>query len=210
MKKLLLFLAMILCWNLQAQIISTTPAFPTVGDDITLIYDATEGNGALSGVVPVYAHMGLITENSNDPSDWQYVQGNWGTADPKVFMTPLGNNLHRIQFSIPDFFGIDTTQETVQQLAFVFRNVNGTVVGREADGSDIYYDIFPSSGSGLFVNLTPNGPEIVELNDVISITGNASVSSTLTLFEDNVQIAQTTGTEINYDLTVTSPGSHTV
>ncbi|MEO1435741.1 MAG: alpha-amylase family glycosyl hydrolase, partial [Bacteroidota bacterium] len=210
MKKTLLFLAMILSISVQAQIITTIPAFPTVGDDITLIYDASEGNGALEGVVPVYAHMGLITENSNGPSDWQYVQGNWGTADPNVFMTPIGNNRHQIQFTIPDFFGIDTTQETVMELAFVFRNVNGSVVGREADGSDIFYEIFPSTGAGLFVNLTPDGPEIVELNDVISISGNASLSATLTLFEDNVQIAQTTGTEINYDLTVSAPGSHTV
>ena len=33
----------------QGQILNITPAFPSQNDTITIIYDATEGNGALSG-----------------------------------------------------------------------------------------------------------------------------------------------------------------
>ena len=73
-----------------AQILSVTPAFPSQNDTVTIIYDATEGNGALTGVVPVYAHAGLITNQSTSPTDWRHVQGNWGTADASVLMTNLG------------------------------------------------------------------------------------------------------------------------
>ena len=81
---------------LEAQILSITPAFPSQNDTVTIIYDASEGNGALVGYTPVYAHAGLITNQSTSPTDWKHVQGNWGTSDPKVLMTPLGNNRHKL------------------------------------------------------------------------------------------------------------------
>jgi len=34
---------------INAQILELTPAFPTVNDVVTIVYDATEGNGALVG-----------------------------------------------------------------------------------------------------------------------------------------------------------------
>ena len=57
----LLLASALLPLNALAQILSVTPAFPSQNDTVTIIYDATEGNGALTGVVPVYAHAGLIT-----------------------------------------------------------------------------------------------------------------------------------------------------
>ena len=92
----LLLASALLPLNALAQILSVTPAFPSQNDTVTIIYDATEGNGALTGVVPVYAHAGLITNQSTSPTDWKHVQGNWGTTDASVLMTNLGNNLHKI------------------------------------------------------------------------------------------------------------------
>ena len=67
-------------WN--GQIIQINPAFPTVNDVITVQYDASQGNGGLVGITPVYAHTGVVTQ-SGLPSSWSYVQGNWGQADSK-------------------------------------------------------------------------------------------------------------------------------
>ena len=64
----------------NAQILAVTPAFPSQNDTVTIIYDATQGNGALTGVVPVYAHAGLITNQSTSPTDWKHVQGELGDA----------------------------------------------------------------------------------------------------------------------------------
>ena len=57
-----------------SQIIQITPAFPTVNDIITLQYDASQGNGGLIGVSPVYTHTGVVTQNGL-PNSWSYVQG---------------------------------------------------------------------------------------------------------------------------------------
>ena len=100
MKKIAILLSFIigLSFTTDAQILSITPVFPTVDDTVTIVYDATQGNSALTGITPVYAHTGVITSASTAPNDWKYVQGNWGTADPNVVMTDLGNNLHEIKY----------------------------------------------------------------------------------------------------------------
>src|SRR5688572_3735726 len=97
--------------SLEAQVVRINPVFPRVDDDVTITFDATEGNGALTGISPVYAHTGVITSASTSGTDWKHVQGNWGTPDPKVLMTPLGNNLHSISFNIRDFYGIPAGEE---------------------------------------------------------------------------------------------------
>ena len=88
----------------NAQIINISPPFPTVNDVITVQYDATQGNGGLQGISPVYAHTGVVTQ-SGLPSSWSYVQGNWGQADPNVLMTDIGNNLHEITIDIDQYYG---------------------------------------------------------------------------------------------------------
>src|SRR5690606_8960272 len=61
---------MMIALSVQAQV-WTEPAFPTQFDDITVYYDATQGNGALAGFQgDVYAHCGLITSESANGNDW--------------------------------------------------------------------------------------------------------------------------------------------
>ena len=89
-QKGLLFFALLFtffAFKANAQILTSTPAFPTQTDQITVFYDATTGNGDLSGYTPIYAHTGVITSNSVGPNDWQHTVGNWGTADASVLMT---------------------------------------------------------------------------------------------------------------------------
>ncbi|MGB4928456.1 MAG: hypothetical protein WBP43_00685, partial [Chitinophagales bacterium] len=116
----------------NAQVVTTIPVFPTVDEPVTIIFDATQGNGALADVPgPIYAHTGLITTESVSPTDWQYTQGVWGTADPEVLMTEIGDNLYQINYtSILDFYGA-TVDDTILQMAFVFRTTTGDVVGRD-------------------------------------------------------------------------------
>lgn len=105
MKNLLTLLGLVLSTASRAQILTVTPAFPTQNDTVTVLYNAAEGNGALVGVSPVYAHAGLITSASTSPTNWQFVQGSWGQPTAKVLMTNLGNNRHEIRYHIPSFYG---------------------------------------------------------------------------------------------------------
>ena len=100
------------------QVVWTEPAFPTQFDDVTVYFDATKGNGALAGFTgDVYAHAGVITDQSSSGSDWKHVIGNWGTADSRVLMTRESDDLYSISYNIETFYGIPTGEE-VLQLAF--------------------------------------------------------------------------------------------
>lgn len=120
-----------------AQVATMVPADAMVDDDVTIYFDATGGDqGLLDFDGEVYAHTGVITTESTSGSDWKYVVADWGTADENVLMDREEENLYSLSFNIRDFYGIPET-ETVLQLAFVFRNADGSQTARSADGSDV-------------------------------------------------------------------------
>jgi hypothetical protein len=206
-KNLYTILLALFSLNLSAQILSSTPAFPTQTDQITIIYDATSGNGDLTGFIPVYAHTGVISSNSANANDWQHVIGNWGTADPNVVMTPLGNNLHQIVITPQNFYGL-SVGETVSKLMFVFRNQQGTTVGRNADGSDIYLDIYPA-GFNASLSQPINNSQIVNAGQNVSVVANASQACNMTISMNGNVVASGNGVStLNYTFNQSSSGSY--
>ncbi len=195
--------------EIKAQIIDVRPIFPHQTDTVTITYDATEGNSALTGVVPVYAHTGVISNVSTTPTDWQHVQGNWGTADNTVLMTPLGSNLHQIQYHIPTYYNL-IASDSVYRLAFVFRNTTGSVVGREFDGSDIFYPVYPTGQ--LFARFVQPDEETVLVNagGSIPIFAAASDTANLTITDNGTTVTTTNAMEYNYSLTAGASGTHEV
>ncbi len=202
---LVLFLGMA-----QAQILEVTPPFPTTDSTITVVYNATEGNGALVGVNQVYAHAGVITNLSSSNTDWRYVIGQWGTADSDVAMTNEGGDKHSITYNIRNFHSVPAG-ETVERLAFVFRDAAGNIVGREANGDDIFYNIAaPGAPLGALI-LSPVKTPIVDAGDMIQIEAVASAQSTLTILDNGVQVTQQTNANaLSYSLTATGSNIHTV
>ncbi len=162
------------------QVVTLDPTFPSQTDTITITYDASLGNGALENQSTVYAHMGLITSESTSPSDWKYVVGEWGTADPDVLMTSIGNKKFIKTYDIADFHGIPSN-ETVLQLAFVFRNADGSIVGRSDNGGDIFVDFFQGSYAAAIIS--PNQDYlVVESGDTIKVKSSASAASDIKVF----------------------------
>lgn len=205
-----LFFLLVLTFSLNGQILELSPAFPTVNDVVTIVYDASQGNAALLGVNQVYCHAGLITSTSTSPTNWQYVQGNWGQADPQVQMTNLGNNKHSITINIATFYGFPVNTN-VLKLAFVFRNQAGTTVGRAADGSDIYYDIYPVNGGLQAAIFNPIPPLLIDLNQNFVFKGQSNQIASLSLKQDGLLIqAANNTTVLNYNMTATSAGTHTL
>ena len=175
-------IALALSSGISAQVVYTIPAFPTVDEPITIIFDATLGNGALTDVPPpIYAHTGVITTESASPTDWKNVQGIWGTADPEVLMTEIGDNLYQLSItSINDFYGL-TADDTVLQMAFVFRDEPGIIVGRETDGSDIYVDVY-EPGLNVAISSPAIDPLIVEPGDNVHVEVNSVLADSLYLY----------------------------
>jgi glycosidase len=191
------------CFN--AQVISLSPSFPTIDDEVTVVFDASKGNAALSGVSPVYAHTGVITTINNN---WQFTQGNWGTADANVLMQSLGNNLHSITYNIRDFYGFPQQTE-LRSLAFVFRNATGNIVGRDQGGSDIFYPIYPNNGELFAKFFRPSSTVLLNLNDDLEIFAEANLNANLKLYQDGQLLAEVDGQkEISYLLTANEQGNH--
>lgn len=192
--------------NNFAQVVRTYPLFPTQDDNVTVYFDATQGNGALAGYGgTVYAHTGVTI--SPGSTTWNYVQGNWGTADPHVQMTAVSTDLYSISYKIDTFydFPIGTV---VDRLSFVFRNADGSIVGRNADGSDIFYKVW--DGTSLITKfLTPTAtPVFVNLNDQVNSIFVTSKLATITLYQNNNYVTQFINTDsVNYNFTASSSGT---
>lgn len=168
----------------KAQVVSLNPAFATQTDQVTVIFDASKGNKALLGQSVVYAHTGVITNLSPTPTSWKYVQGTWGTDDAKVKMTNLGGNLFSITYKINTFYGVPVG-ENILKLAFVFRNLNGSLVGRESDGSDIFVAISNGTFQARFETSTA---QLKKTNQSLTIKAVTSGKAAIKLYKNNVVV----------------------
>lgn len=213
MKKLsLLALFCLILSGLNAQIVWTEPAFPTQDDEVILYYDATQGNGGLVGTIPVYIHTGVITNLSATETSWQHVQGNWGTADANVLMSPLGNNIHSFDFggqTLAEFYGL-LPDETIEALAMVFRNQTGSQEGKTADGGDIFYTLTDGSFTALIIS--PDTESIIlEVNESTTINAQSSALADLSLLVNGTEEASASATtELEYIFTPTSAGTYNI
>ena len=162
----------------HSQVVWLDPTFATQSDNVTVYYDASEGNSALVGQSIIYAHTGVVTDLSNGPTDWRHVQGNWGTADAQVEMTQVAGPIFQISFNIDQFYNVPAN-ETVLRLAFVFRNANGSIVGRDTDGSDIFVDLYQGGFAAQIQSPTTSGivapTSTVDFNVLCSSAANVSL-----------------------------------
>lgn len=224
MKKILLaFLLTIIISIGNAQLLSWSPEFIQENSTpVDIILDANFGNKALLDYTPttdVYVHIGVITSKSTTPSDWKYVKFTWGTSDPNARCGYLGNNKwkYTINGGIRAFFGITDASETIQKISILFRNGAGTIVHRNADGSDMYVPVYTSS---LFAridepfkqptyNLTTE-PITKEVGEQLTVNMVASQSSTLTITLNGNQIGTGTGTSLTSTTTITKGGDQVI
>lgn len=128
----------ILVKNAHAQEVTVLPENPRFTDRITIIYDASRGNAALRGIQDnVYFHAGLITAQSRDERDWKFVVGHWGQPDPRVEMKRTKADIYEVSFVPYEFFAVEKSLKALQ-IALVFRNADGSLVGKTKEETDIY------------------------------------------------------------------------
>ena len=126
--------------SVNAQVVTTSPAFPTLSAPLTITFDASEGNAGLDGFSgSVYAHTGVITDKSTSNSDWKYVQGTWGTSTGPL-LTSIGGGKYTLSISDIEAFYSVPNGEVIEKIAILFRNEAGSKVGRASDGGDIFID----------------------------------------------------------------------
>ena len=193
----------------EGEVVWTEPELPTIDDDITVYYNAAEGNGELAGFDgTVYAHAGVITNQSSSPTDWKHVVGNWGTPDPRVRMTRVMDDVYTLSYNIRDFYQIPDG-EIVEQLAFVFRNADGSLVGRDSDGSDIYTPVAPSDGLFMIVN-SPSTNAVVRPGDSLLVDAYSNQSGFWTITNNGETIFTDSAEAVNIYITPDQIGAQSL
>jgi len=203
------FLTLFSILGIYAQVITATPALPTASDSVTIIFDAAKGDAGLKGFTgDVYAHTGVITNKSTSPSDWKYVKAGWSENIPACKMTYLGNNLWQLKIapSIRAYYGVPSS-EKILKLAFVFRSADGSRTGREADGGDIFYNVY-QAGTNVQITLPASKPDIVDLNDTVVVQGNSSNADSTYLLLDNQILIADTASSFSYKIVARQYGRH--
>ncbi len=205
-----------------SQVITTEPDFYTADESVTIYFDATEGNRGLEDHNgDVYAHTGLITAASSDGSDWQHVITPWPDGSNQSQANTDKNRLEQVQGepnmykleispSIREYYGASES-ETIEQMAFVFRNSDGSKEGKTVDESDIYADVYQNQ-----FNVKITEPQdtlsFYENNVSVDIQGIASTENnvTLTLYIDNQQVQQVNNDTLEYTYSAQNAGNFTL
>ncbi len=188
------------------QITTTYPQYPTQNDSIVIYFDAaqTGGEELLNYTGTVYAHTGV---NTNFGS-WQHVIGTWGNNTTQPSLDRLGLNLYKLTIGRPrQFYNVTNPAENITALALVFRSSDGTKQTRP----DIFTNLY-LPGITVLVN-NPNisnnfgdplrSPTFASLDDTVHISVSVvelgTLVSNITLYVNNVQVAQTISNMIEYD-----------
>src|SRR5678809_1327945 len=133
-RMLLLTIACIVGFFVNAQLLTWTPPFPKENDasqTLVITVDANKGNQGLLAYTPttdVYVHIGVITNKSSNSSDWKYAPFTWGTTTAAANAPSAGTNKWQftITGSLRTFFNITDPTETILKIAILFRNGNGS------------------------------------------------------------------------------------
>lgn len=203
MKKVIIALLLFVS-GIYAQELEWTPYFATPEDSIVIIYDASKGNAGLMNVFPIYAHTGVITTESTSPSDWRYVKTNWGQNTPETQLTFVGGTKWKISFKIRQYYNVPAN-ETILQLAFVFRNAAGTLTGKTADGGDIFLPLSQPGQTAAILQPAVSG--IIAQNTSVPVLAiGAAGTQTMKLFVNGSEVASVNNDSINYQLTASQVG----
>lgn len=220
MRKIYLLAAFILGFQccLFAQYVITTPTFPKDTGSISIIVDVSKGNKALLNYASpdkIYIHTGVIL--GNNPSPWDSVPFAWGTANAAAKLSPLGNNRYR--FTIPDIRALYKVPANtpIRQIAFLLRDEAGNVVQRNADGTDMYIQLYGNGLASKFLDpafdpyFTPKAPSIQKsVGDRIQLAYASNKNATLRLYLNGTLLQETNGTVVTDSLLISAPGSQEI
>lgn len=210
----LAFLCLTLAQTSFAQAVWTEPFFPRPNQPVTVYFDAAQGTGGLKDCgCTIYVHTGVITNASTSTSDWKNVFTTWGQANAAWAMSAVAGrpNVYKYEIkpSINDLYKI-TGGAIVQKMAFVFRNATGNREGKDTGGKDFFLDVYNQSGLLTALLAPTNRNQVVTEGTSIPVKAVASETADLKLLDNGIELTQSTGTELNYNLLAGTPGNHKV
>ncbi len=199
-----------------AQVVTAQPASFTAAQALTLTFDATQGNAALANFSgDVYVHTGVITNLSTSPSDWKHVKfTNFNAPDPSIKLTRSATNPNRYTIaltpSVRAWYNVPAAEQ-ILRLAMVFRNADGSLVGRATGGGDIFVDVAQNDFDLRFTQPAGPGPFVLPINTPTPVAGTSAVPANLALLLNGTQVATAANaTSISANITLTQAGANTL
>lgn len=198
-----------------AQIVTTEPVIlQDASTNVVLTYhaDSPLGNDGLKGLSPsseVYVHIGVITNYSENVSDWKYSPSKWGDNDAKYKLSYAGPNTWKLTIgNIRQYFGITDPNEVIEKIAMVFRTADCTKEGKTKAGGDIFVDVYPA---GYQMLLSSNAPgSVISAPQAITAHAYTTAASTITIKVNGSVIKTASGvTELEASYNISSTGNYT-
>jgi len=180
---LIIVCGFLLTIQMNAQIITSDPVFPVDDQAVTIYYDASLGNqGLLDYGGDVYAHTGVLTDQSSSPSNWRYVKTDWGENTAETKLTRLSDNLYSLDItpSIREYYGVPEG-ESITDLAFVFRSSDNSREGKGEGNSDIFLEVFEPVLS-LKIISPEDRSSMVDLGEEFELNVSAQEADTLAVY----------------------------
>jgi 1,4-alpha-glucan branching enzyme len=213
MKRLLSFLFQGLLYTaLSAQVVTTEPALPTEGAEVTVTFHADRGAAGLKDYSgDVYAHTGVVTGESSTDSDWKYVVSDWGgnLAKTKLERTDANTFTFTITPDIRSYYGVPGEKE-ILKMAFVFRSgqpVNGSYLeGKAEGGADIFVMVYEAGLKAVISS--PENNLLFDPGQTIVVEGQGQQSDSLKLFLDGAEVQKSTSADLSYELPAPAKGTH--
>ncbi|MBK7788652.1 MAG: T9SS type A sorting domain-containing protein [Saprospiraceae bacterium] len=219
MKKIgLLLLVWLMHFGLSAQMVYIDPATGGGEDEITLFFNAAQGNKELVGASSVYVHHGVVTDNANGTA-WKYVKGNWGQDDGIGKMTKIGTDLWQLKLSpnVRSYFGVPAA-EKIYRISCVIRSADGSKKATMAAGNygwgtvttnqDIYINL--NANAWISIDAPASSQLIASAGEKINFkaTTSSNVSTMKLLINEGngweEKVTVTSGRNISYDYTATT------
>jgi len=199
MKNLYLLFAVLGFAFAKAQV-TTTPSTPTSQDQVTLRFDAT-GTALENSTVDLYAHTGLNINGTR----WQNVVGTWNMNSTQPKFTSLGNNMYELQLgtSLETFYAVQPG-DIVSEICLVIRNADASA----QTSPDIFLPVF-QPGLNVLVTAPQNG-DIFSDGQTVTLSGDASVSSSMTIAVNGNQVASANAATVSTSYTFNGSGNYSI
>lgn len=200
---------------LFSQVVVSDPELPFDSQPVTIYFYASQGTAGLKDYSgDVYAHTGVLTDESTATSDWKYVKTNWGqnTPDTKLTRVDGETNLYRLDItpSIREYYGVPD-EVVITHIAFVFRSdvpYTGTSYyeGKDNGGKDIFVEVFEE---GLNISISePSDNLIIEPDTDIPFSASSTLEATLTLILNDAVVKTVTSEEISHTFNFNESGDY--
>jgi len=199
------------------QVVTSEPEFPVPNDSVTVYFHADEGNqGLVDYTGDIWAHTGVITEESTSGSDWRYRVAEWDENTDKAKMTRVEPNLYKLEIkpTIREYYEVPE-DEKIEQLAFVFRNSDGSLEGKTASGGDIFLEVYQSPFNVKLIlpeqDITfQDEPQTIDIKGIGSKSGGDASGIELSLQINGQTISEVSDDTLEYQYTPQERGRHEI